>query len=285
MTAPANKLRQLLQQPGLITMPGCFDAMSAALIEEAGFSLGFMSGFAVSGARLGEPDTGLISYGEMVDQGLNVCSRVNIPMIGDGDTGFGNAVNVKRTVEGYARAGFACIMIEDQVMPKRCGHTRGKEVVSRDEAFSRIQAAVDARDQGPDILIMARTDSRAIFGLDEAIERAREFARIGADITFVEAPESIDEMRAYCDSVPGPKMANMIEHGKTPILAPAELEQIGYKIAVFPLTLLNASILAMRESLKMLRQGQEPNNILDFEGLKDAVGFNRYYDEFDRYNG
>ena len=285
MTTPANKLRQLLDQPGLITMPGCFDAMSAALIEEAGFSLGFMSGFAVSGARLGEPDTGLISYGEMVDQGRNVCSRVGIPMIGDGDTGFGNAVNVKRTVEGYARAGFACIMVEDQVMPKRCGHTKGKEVVSRDEAFSRIQAAVDAREEGSDILIMARTDSRAILGLDEAIERAREFARIGADITFVEAPESIDEMKAYCESVPGPKMANMIEHGKTPVLSPAELEQIGYKIAVFPLTLLNASILAMRESLNTLKQGQEPSNILDFEGLKDAVGFNRYYDEFDRYNG
>lgn len=285
MTTPANKLRQLIEQPGLITMPGCFDAMSAALIEEAGFSLGFMSGFAVSGARLGEPDTGLISYGEMVDQGRNVCSRVDIPIIGDGDTGFGNAVNVKRTVKGYARAGFACIMVEDQVMPKRCGHTKGKEVVSREEAFSRIQAAVDARDEGSDILIMARTDSRALLGLDEAIERAREFAKIGADITFVEAPESIEEMKDYCDSVPGPKMANMIEHGKTPVLSPAELEEIGYKIAVFPLTLLNASILAMRESLKMLKQGQEPSNILDFEGLKDAVGFNRYYEEFDRYDG
>jgi len=285
MNSPAEKLRTLLHNPGLITMPGCFDAMSARLIEQAGFDLGFMSGFAVSGARLALPDTGLISFGEMLDQGRTICSTVGIPMIGDGDTGFGNAVNVKRTVEGYARAGFACIMLEDQVMPKRCGHTKGKEVVPREEAYARIQAAVDARNAGSDILIMARTDSRAILGLDEAIERANEFARIGADITFVEAPESIEEMQAYCEAVPGPKMANMIEHGKTPVLPPQQLEAIGYKIAVFPLTLLNASILAMRESLTMIKQGQEPDNILDFEGLKDAVGFTEYYDEFDRYNG
>ncbi len=285
MTTQADALRDLLQQPGILTMPGCHDAMSARLIEEAGFKLGFMSGFAVSGARLGLPDTGLISFGEMLDQGRNICSAVSIPMFGDGDTGFGNAVNVKRTVEGYARAGFACIMVEDQVMPKRCGHTRGKDVVPRDEAFSRIQAAVDARNEGTDILIMARTDARAILGLDEAIERAAEFARIGADITFVEAPESVVEMKAYCDGVPGPKMANMIEFGKTPILPPEQLEEIGYKIMVYPLTLLNASILAMRESLAMLRDGREPSNILDFEGLKTAVGFPEYYDEFDRYNG
>lgn len=285
MTTPADKLRKILEKPGLVTMPGCHDGMSAKLIEQAGFDIAFMSGFAVSGARLGLPDTGLISYGEMLDQGRNICSAVTIPMFGDGDTGFGNAVNIKRTVEGYARAGFACIMLEDQVMPKRCGHTKGKAVVSREEAFSRIQAAVDARNEGSDILIMARTDARAILGLDEAIDRANEFARIGADITFVEAPESIEEMQQYCESVPGYKMANMIEHGKTPILPPAQLEDIGYKIAVFPLTLLNASIMAMRQSLEMLKEGQEPSNVLDFEGLKSAVGFPEYYDEFDRYDG
>jgi len=285
MTTPAEQLRTLLAQPGCLTMPGCHDAMSASLIEKAGFAVGFMSGFAVSASRLGMPDTGLISYGEMVDQGRNVCSRVTIPLIGDGDTGFGNALNVKRTVEGYARAGFACIMLEDQVMPKRCGHTRGKDVVSRDEACSRIQAAVDARDEGSDILIMARTDARAVMGVDEAIQRAQHFAEIGADITFVEAPESVEEMQQYCDAVPGHKMANMIEHGKTPVLAPAQLAEIGYKLAVFPLTLLSASILAMQQSLQMLKQGQPPTHILDFEELKDAVGFNEYYDQFDRYHG
>lgn len=285
MTTQSDKLRQILNKPGIFTMPGCHDGMSARLIELAGFDVGFMSGFAVSGSRLGLPDTGLISFGEMLDQGRDICSAVSIPMVADGDTGFGNAVNVKRTVASYTRAGFACIMLEDQVMPKRCGHTKGKEVVSRELAFSRIQAAVDARSEGSDILIMARTDARAIHGLDEAIYRANVFAKIGADITFVEAPESVEEMKEYCQSVPGHKMANMIEHGKTPILPPEQLEEIGYKIAVFPLTLLNASIMAMMESLDQLKQGKEPDNVLDFEALKSAVGFPEYYHEFDRYNG
>jgi len=284
MTSPADKLRDLLNKPGILSMPGCYDAISAKLIEQAGFDLGFMSGFAVSASQLGVADTGLISYGEMVTQGRAICSSVSIPMFGDGDTGFGNAVNVKRTVQGYADAGFACIMLEDQVMPKRCGHTKGKVVVSREEAFSRIQAAIDARNEGLDILIMARTDSRATHDLDEAIYRTNEFARLGADVTFLEAPESVEEMREYCNSVPGPKMANMIEHGKTPVLPPEQLEEIGYKIAVHPLTLLNASILAMRQSLQMIKNGNEAVNVLDFKDLKSAVGFSEYYDEFDRYN-
>ena len=283
MTSQANKLRTLLDKPGLMLMPGCHDAMSAKLIEEAGFGVGFMSGFAVSGARLGMPDTGLISYGEMVDQGRNICSTVSIPMFGDGDTGFGNALNIKRTVKGYANAGFACIMLEDQVMPKRCGHTKDKAVVSREEAFSRIQAAVDARSEGSDILIMARTDARATNSLDEAIFRANEFIKLGAGISFLEAPESIEEMQEYCNQVPGHKMANMIEHGKTPVLPAQQLEEIGYKIAVFPLSLLNASIMAMRQSLAMIKDGKEPSNVLNFEDLKSAVGFPEYYDEFDRY--
>lgn len=284
MTTQANKLRALLDKPGLLNMPGCHDAMSAKLIEEAGFDLGFMSGFAVSAARLASPDTGLISYGEMVDTGRNICSTVSIPMFGDGDTGFGNALNVKRTVKGYASAGFACIMLEDQVMPKRCGHTKDKAVVSREESFSRIQAAIDARnEEGSDILIMARTDARATDSLDEAIFRANKYIEMGADISFLEAPESIDEMKEYCNQVPGHKMANMIEHGKTPVLPPEQLEEIGYKIAVFPLSLVNASILAMRQSLEMIKNGKEPSNVLDFEGLKSAVGFPEYYDEFDRY--
>jgi 2-methylisocitrate lyase-like PEP mutase family enzyme len=148
MSSPADRLRALLARPGLLLMPGCHDALSAKLIEEAGFPLAFMSGFTVSAARLALPDTGLISYGEMVDQGRNLCSSVSIPVIGDGDTGFGNPLNVRRTVQGYARAGFAGIMIEDQVSPKRCGHTRGKAVLPREEARLRLQAAVDARDEG-----------------------------------------------------------------------------------------------------------------------------------------
>jgi 2-methylisocitrate lyase-like PEP mutase family enzyme len=257
--------------------------MSARLIEEAGFELGFMSGFAVSADRLALPDTGLISYGELVEQGRNICAAApGTPFIGDGDTGFGSAQNIKRTVQGYAHAGFAGIMLEDQVAPKRCGHTEGKSVVGRDEALTRIQAAVDARDAGADILIMARTDARACVDLDEAIERCRQFRKIGADITFLEAPLGVEEMRRYCREVDGPKMANLIEGGKTPLIAHSELESIGYKIAVYPLTLLNVSIRAMREALAGLAAGGA-TSAMDFEGLKAAVGFPAYYAEEARY--
>lgn len=280
---PAQRLITLLSRPGLLVMPGCHDAMSARLIEEAGFELGFMSGFAVSAARIGMPDTGLISYGELADQGQNICRAVSIPMIGDGDTGFGSAQNIKRTVEGYARAGFACIMLEDQVAPKRCGHTEGKAIVGRDEALTRIRAAVDARDAGAEILIMARTDARACIDLDEAIARCQAFRDIGADITFLEAPLGEAEMRRYCSEVDGPKMANLIEGGKTPLLPPAELEAIGYKIAVYPLTLLNVGIAAMRRALTDLRGDRTAAEAMDFEALKSAVGFPAYYAEEARY--
>lgn len=283
MPTPAERLRALLARPGLLVMPGCHDAMSARLIEEAGFELGFMSGFAVSAARLGMPDAGLISYAELVDQGRHVCEAVSIPLIGDGDTGFGSAQNVKRTVQGYAKAGFACIMLEDQLAPKRCGHTEGKSVVAREESLMRIRAAVDARDAGADILIMARTDARACVDLDEAIARCRAFREIGADITFLEAPLDEHEMRRYCEGVDGPKMANLIEGGKTPLLPPARLQSIGYTIAVYPLTLLNVSIRAMRAALDDLRAGRPAAGAMDFDALKAAVGFPEYYAEEARY--
>jgi 2-methylisocitrate lyase-like PEP mutase family enzyme len=280
---PADRLRALLRRPGILVMPGCHDAMSARLVEEAGFELGFMSGFAVSASRLGMPDTGLISYAEMVEQGRNMCRAASIPLIGDGDTGFGSAQNIKRTVEGYALAGFACIMLEDQVAPKRCGHTEGKSVVGREEALMRIRAAVDARDAGTDILIMARTDARACISLDEAIARCQSFRQLGADITFLEAPVSDDEMRRYCAEVPGPKMANLIEGGKTPLLSPPQLEAIGYTIAVYPLTMLNVSIRAMRDALGQLKAGRRAAAAMDFDALKAAVGFPEYYAEEARY--
>jgi 2-methylisocitrate lyase-like PEP mutase family enzyme len=282
VASPAEQLRRLLQRSGILTMPGCHDAMSARLIQEAGFEIGFMSGFAVSASQLALPDTGLISYGELVEHGSNITRAVTIPMIGDGDTGFGSAQNIKRTVQGYARAGFACIMLEDQVAPKRCGHAEGKAVVGRDEALTRIRAAVDARDAGEDILIMARTDAR-IEGLDEAIVRCRLFREIGADITFLEAPTSEPEMQRYCAEVDGPKMANLIEGGKTPLLSPARLEAIGYAIAVYPLTLLNVSIQAMRAALISLRSGERAPAAMEFDELKRAVGFPEYYAEEARY--
>ncbi|MFP6622464.1 MAG: isocitrate lyase/PEP mutase family protein [Myxococcota bacterium] len=284
MSSPAERLRELIAAPGLRVMPCCFDALSARLIERAGFDLTFMSGFAVSAAHLGLPDTGLMSYGEAVGQGRNICEAVSIPVIGDADTGYGNAVNVKRTVKGFASAGFACAMIEDQLAPKRCGHTRGKQVVGRDEALARVRAAVDAREEiGGDILVMARTDARATDGLDEALERCRLFADAGADILFLEAPASEDEMQSFCRDLPGPKMANLVEGGDTPILPPDRLEAIGYRIAAYPLTLLSSAIHAMQESLAALAEGREPTGLLDFEVLREIVGFPAYDQESARY--
>ncbi len=280
----ADKLRTLLAEPGLITMPCCFDPLSAKLIEQAGFPLSFMSGFATAAARLGMPDTGLMSYAEVLDQGRNICNAVSIPVIGDGDTGYGNALNVKRTVKGFAQAGFAAVMIEDQVAPKRCGHTAGKSVVSRDEAFERIRAAADARAEGHDILILARTDARHEHGLDEAIERAREFRRLGADILFVEAPRDEAEMRRVCDELEGPKMANIVEGGLTPALPPQELEAIGFKIAAYPLTLMAAAMQAMTQALEAFKTGTPaPDTLMSFDEMKTRIGFDAYFEDEKRY--
>ena len=280
--APAA-LRRLLERPGLHAMPCCFDAHSARLVERAGFELTFMSGFAVSAARSGLPDTGLISYGEMLDQGRNVCAAVGIPVIGDADTGYGNALNVKRTVAGYAEAGFACAMIEDQLAPKRCGHTRGKSVVGRGEALARVRAAVDARDEGADLLVMARTDARATHGLDEALWRAQAFADAGADLLFVEAPRDEREMERVCKASPRPQMANLVEGGDTPWLAPMRREALGYRIAAYPLTLLSSATRAMQTALDALRKGEPAPDPLPFAELREIVGFERYDAEQARY--
>ncbi len=285
-TSPAARLRELLAEPQLQVMPCCFDALSARLIEEAGFPLSFMSGFAVSAAKIGAPDTGLISYGEMVGQGRDICSSVSIPIIGDGDTGYGNALNVKRTVQGYAQAGFAAVMIEDQVAPKRCGHTKGKMVVDRETAYSRIEAAVDARNEGADIMILARTDARHTEGLDEALARAQQFGQIGADILFVEAPRNEEEMRRVCGEVPGIHMANLVEGGATPLLPPEVLQDIGYRIAAYPLTLMSAAMKAMNDALAEMRAGRHPaSQVLEFGELRRLVGFDAYYEAESRYAG
>ena len=284
MTA-ADRLRGLLAEPRVHVMPGCFDALSAALVARAGYPITFMSGFSVSAARLAEPDTGLISFGEMLDTLRSVCAAAgDTTVIADGDTGYGNALNVQRTVREYARAGAASVMIEDQVSPKRCGHTRGKQVVSRADARMRIRAAVDAR-AGNDILIMARTDARAVLGFDAAMERCQDFVEEGADIVFLEAPETVDEMRRFCDEIPRPCMANMIDGGKTPILPPAELEALGYRLAAYPLVLLSAAIAAMQQALEALARGattpRPPE--LTFEQLQATVGFPAYWDAELRY--
>lgn len=281
--SPADKLRELLASPGVLSFPCCYDALSARLIEAAGFPLSFMSGFAVAAVRFGLPDTGLVSYGEMLEQGRNICGAVSMPIIGDGDTGYGNAVNVKRTVRGYADAGFAAVMIEDQIWPKRCGHTRGKSVVSRGEAVARIQAAVDARDEGADILVMARTDALGTDGLDEALSRAKAFSDIGADMLFVEAPTSEQEMQEICRRVPGHHMANMLEEGVTPLLPDERLDEIGFKLVAHPFAVFGASIFAMKEALRALREGRLPKDRVSFSELREDVGFEDYYREEARY--
>jgi 2-methylisocitrate lyase-like PEP mutase family enzyme len=272
----ADRLRELLVAPGLEPMPCCFDALSARLVEQAGFRLTFMSGFAVSAARLGLPDAGLISYAEMRDQGRDLCAAVSIPVIGDADTGYGNPVNVRRTVSGYAGAGFACAMIEDQLAPKRCGHTRGKQVVERAEARARIRAAVEARDEGVGPLVLARTDALAIHGLGEALWRARAFADLGADIVFVEAPRSEAELERIGKEIPAPLLANLVEDGDTPLLPPARLEALGFKIAAYPLTLLSVAARAMREALASLQRGEHPTERLSFAELRELAGFPDY---------
>ena len=282
-TPAADKLCAMLESPGILSFPCCYDALSARLIERAGFVLSFMSGFAVSAVRLGLPDTGLISYGEMLDQGRNICARVSMPIIGDGDTGYGNPVNVKRTVRGYAAAGFAAIMIEDQETPKRCGHTRGKSVVARAQAVARVRAAVDAREEGAGILILARTDALATDGLEEALWRARAFSDVGADMLFVEAPTSREQMETIITRAPGHHLANMLEDGKTPLLTDGELASMGFKLVAHPFAVLGASIFAMKKALAELKRGGTSADRISFKELREEVGFDDYYREEARY--
>jgi 2-methylisocitrate lyase-like PEP mutase family enzyme len=280
---PPDRLRALLSEERLHVMPCCFDALSAKLIAQEGFDLTFMSGFAASASRIGAPDLGLMSYAEVLDQARNIADAAAIPLIADGDTGYGNAMNVRRTVRGFARAGCAAVMIEDQVAPKRCGHTPGKAVVGRDEALDRIRAAVDARGDD-DILILARTDARHEHGLAEAVARAEAFHRLGADILFVEAPRSEAEMRSLCADLPGPKMANIVEGGETPDLPHAALRDIGYAIAAYPLTLMAAAMRAMVSTLALMRDDANRGPALTpFGELRRRIGFDAYYAQSERY--
>jgi len=290
--SPAARLRALLHAgDDCLLMPCCFDALSARLVEQAGFPLTFMSGFAVSAVRAALPDTGLLSVSEMLDQGRSICDAVSIPVIGDGDAGHGNPINVRRTVAQFARAGLAGVMIEDQVIPKRCGHTGVREVVERAEAQRRIRAAVDARDDGADLVIVARTDARSALeselgpegALDEALWRLRSFADLGADVLFLEAPRSEAEMARFREEVPGLRMANMLEGGITPILPPPRLAELGYRIAAYPLTLLACAVHAMQVALAELAAGQTPRYRVDFATLRELVGFDAYDALLDHY--
>jgi len=305
---PPARLQKLLQlelsgvrnDTKPILLPCCFDGLSARLIASAGFQATFMTGFGVSGVN-GYPDTQLISYNEMANAANSVSEGLwgaalehgidPIPCIADGDTGYGNSVNVKRTVFGYGRSGMAGIMIEDQVAPKRCGHVAGKSVISFDDAIQRVKAACDARDEfeklngeGTGPLILARTDSLVSHGFEDAIQRSLAFREVGCDMTFLEAPQNVEQMKEYCERVCGPKLANMLEYGSTPILPPEELKVIGYTMAAYPLTLLSASIKAMKEALELIQNGHSTDDlILPFAETKDVVGFTQYSKEESRY--
>ena len=279
----STKLRNLIKNNSFLPIPSCFDALSAKLIEQTGFDAMFMSGFAASASRIGEPDLGVMTLTEVLDQLNNITDATSLPVIGDGDTGYGNAMNVQRTVKSFAKIGCAGVLIEDQLSPKRCGHTPGKDVVSREEAFDRIKASVDAREE-KDILIMARTDANHTHGIKEAIERAQIFHELGSDILFIEAPKTEDEMRLICQEVPGCKIANIVEGGLTPNLSMKELEDIGYNMAVYPLTALSSAMKAMVDSLNKLKiDDDRSSNLMSFTELRKRVGFDDYYEVSSRY--
>jgi len=281
---PGQRLQSLMATNALLVVPGCYDGLSAKLAHAAGFPIGFMSGFAVSGAKLGLPDVGLISFAEMADQLRAVCSAApELLVIADGDTGYGNAVNVGRTVREFARAGAACVMIEDQVSPKRCGHTPGKTVVGRAEARMRARAAVDAA-RGSGVLVLARTDARSTLGLAEAIDRCNDFAAEGVDVVFLEAPESVSEMREACRRVAAPMLANMVIGGRTPVLPVEQLADFGYRLVLYPLIPFAAAIGAVRSAYAALRGGSaDLSGGVSFDEVKAVVGFPDYYESEQRY--
>ncbi|MDB5875056.1 MAG: carboxyvinyl-carboxyphosphonate phosphorylmutase [Ramlibacter sp.] len=280
---PTDRLRELIRQPGILQLPGCFDPLSTKIAFEAGFDAVFLGGFGISAARLGLPDTGLISFAEVLDTVRN-CAGVSgrKPLVVDGDTGFGNAINVRRTVQELARAGVAAITIEDQVSPKRCGHTRGKQVVSREEASMKIRAAVEARGQdGP--LIIARTDARSVLGFEEAWQRCKAFESEGADLIFMEGPRGRDEMELLCRSLKTPCVFNMVNAGDAPPPTARELASAGFKVGLLPVDLLSASVAAMRHAAAAIASGVRPEAPISFAELQSVVGFPEYFDEEKKY--
>ena len=275
-----DRIRALLAAGQTVLMPGVFDSLSARLAGKAGFEVTFLSGYATSATLLGLPDFGYVTQTEMADVARRVCHAIpGTAVIVDGDTGYGNALNTIRTVELYEAAGAAGIFLEDQVWPKKCGHMAGKRVVPRDEWLVKLRAAVAHRDR---LFVVARTDARAAVGLEEACERARIAAGLGVDAIFVEAPESIAELEAVAAAVPDiVRVANMIEAGRTPLLTPAELHELGYDLIVSPLTALFAAARAMGEALAVLReQGtlrDQTGGLLTFDEFNEIVELDRHY--------
>ena len=271
---PGKKLKKALAGKGLITAPGVYDMISARIADGLGFSALYMTGFGVS-ASLGLPDAGLASYTEMVERVAQICQGTSTPVICDADTGFGGLLNVERTVRGYEAAGAAGIQIEDQVFPKKCGHTPGRRVVPAEQMARKIEVAAASR-SSPDFLIVARTDARTNHGLYEALRRGEAYAKAGADILFIESPESEEEMARIGRSFDTPIMANMADGGRTPILPRKRLEELGYKIAIFPATGFLATAKALTQVYGVLKE----------TGSSDTLGKELYsFDQFCRMIG
>jgi len=282
-----TRVHKALADSSNIVFPGVYDALSAIMAERVGCRLVFVSGYAVSATLIGEPDFGLLTQSEVIDRARRICRSVSIPVIVDADTGYGNPLNVIRTVQELIEAGAAGCFLEDQQWPKRCGHMRGKKVIPKDEYLNKIRAAVDAK-QDADFFIVARTDAIASLGIDAAIERAEAAKTLGADATFVEAPRTIDELTEVGRRAPKPTVANMVEQGRTPVLPQQELANLGFQLILYPLTGLYASAKALETVYTHLQvngttTGHE-DQLLSFERFNDLIGVDQKYAEADKYD-
>lgn len=275
MIGRTTELRNLLAGDKIVMAPGAHDALTAKVIEQTGFSVVYMTGYGQAASHLGKPDVGLLTLTEMVSRAANIVEAVNIPVIADADTGFGNAVNVIRTVREYEKAGVAAIQLEDQVAPKKCGHMIGRQVVPKEEMVGKIKAAADAR-RDSDLIIIARTDARTVHGIEEALERAKAYEEAGADLLFIESPETVDEMKLITSSFKIPVLANMVEGGRTPFLSSHELEQIGYDIVIYP----TASTYLTAKAVGTLMQ-----TLMQTGTTKDLLGQMITFEEFNKLIG
>jgi methylisocitrate lyase len=256
---PALRLRRLLKEPGVLVAPGAYDALTARLIQDAGFSVVYATGAGISNSQLALADKGLLSFGEILHQVTRIVRAADLPVIADADTGYGGAANVVRTVRELGQAGVGAVQLEDQVFPKQCGHFDGKEVIPSGEMIGKIEAALEARTalgggEEERLVIIARTDAGETEGIDAAIERARAYAAAGADLTFVEAPRTQEEMERIPKEIPVPQVANMVEGGKTPLLGSADLERMGFKVALFANAPLRAGVKAVQDILRVLKE-------------------------------
>jgi methylisocitrate lyase len=281
-----TRIEQLLQQLGSIAFPGIFDTLSAKIAERVGFPMGFVSGYSVAATAIGEPDMGLLTQTELIDRARRICMSVKIPVIVDADTGYGNPLNVHRTVNELIAAGAAGCFLEDQVWPKRCGHMRNKKVIDREEYVDKIRAAVDAR-AGRDFFIVARTDALAIHGMDEAIARVTAAREAGANASFVEAPASLEDLIEIGKRSPWPNVANMIEGGKTPVLPKEQLVELGFQIILYPLAGLFSAAKIMEEIFRKLQLegttlGYE-QRLMTFSEFNQLIGVEEKYALAERF--